>query len=125
MRSRMLAALGALALSAATLTLTAQPAAASDCNHPHPFLDGTGGYVNGSNVNLRTGPHYPPGLSCTSVAQLSYGLAAQFYCFGIGDTYSGWSTWTYVYVPARSRSGWVNDALLSGNGSNYYCGNNT
>ncbi len=124
MKARLAAVLGALALIGAMLVVTAQPAAASDCSHPHSFLDGTGGFVTGDFVNVRTGPHYPPGLSCSSVGQANYGYAAQYHCFGIGDTYNGWSTWTWVYVPAINRSGWVSDALLFDFGSFDYCGNN-
>ncbi|HET8683971.1 MAG TPA: hypothetical protein VFM54_19185 [Micromonosporaceae bacterium] len=119
---RVLAALSTAVLAAVMLVATAQPASASDCSHPHPFLDGTGGFVTGSNVNMRTGPHYPPGLSCTILNVLQYGWAAQYYCYTVGDSYSGWSTWTWVYVPAVGRAGWVNDALLQGNGSWSYCG---
>src|SRR5262249_533823 len=50
----------------------------------------SGGFA-ANNVRIRTGPH-------TTCAILGLGYPSHsvtYYCFDIGDTVNGWSTWTY------------------------------
>lgn len=121
MRSRRMFALaGAAGLFTGGLVAATGSPALAHCSHAHSFRDGTGGYITGTDAALRTGPHHT-NPACGIVDRAYYGQAAQYHCYTVGSTYSGWSTWTWSYVPALNRSGWINDALLAGNGSNYPC----
>ena len=99
----------------------AQPALASDCSHGHSNRDSTGGTFLGNGVNLRSGPHSPPGLSCPSNGQGQRGDGAAFHCWTFGDNVDGTSTWSWVRNTRTNVQGWVNDSLLSGNGSIEEC----
>ena len=122
MRSRrILGLVGAAGLLAGGLVATTGSPALANCSHAHSFKDGTGGYITGTDAALRSGPHHT-GTVCSVVGRAYYGQAAQYYCFTTnGSNYNGWTTWTWVYVPAINKQGWVNDYLLSGHGSNVLC----
>lgn len=99
----------------------AAPASAT-CGHYHTNIDNKYGQLfNGSNVNIRTGPH----TSCGSLGygQLSHGV--DFHCFTSGDRVSANGrttyTWTYLKDTSTGVSGWVADALLDGLGSGIAC----
>ncbi|SBT39067.1 hypothetical protein [Micromonospora narathiwatensis] len=103
------------------VTSVAAPASAS-CSHSHSNIDTAGGQlINGSNVNIRTGPH----TSCPSLGfgQLSHNV--DFWCYTSGDraTANGYTTysWTYLKDLTTGVSGWVADALLKNLGSNVAC----
>jgi len=114
--------LAGLAVSAAVVApVLAAPALATNCNHAHPDRDATVGSFIGSFVNIRRGPHNPPGFSCISDGQGQLGQAAAYFCFDVGDTVSGTSTWTYLRNNATGVQGWVHDSFLSGFGSNFRC----
>jgi hypothetical protein len=119
MRSRAIGALGALVLGATGLvvTATASPAAAT-CSHAHSNRDSNNGYINASDAAVRPGPH----ISCGLNGRAYRNQGVDYHCYTTGgDYYNGWSTWTWGYVPSIGRSGWINDALLSGNGSYVRC----
>ncbi|MFI7428809.1 hypothetical protein ACIBPB_17645 [Micromonospora sp. NPDC049836] len=99
----------------------AAPASAS-CSHAHSNIDTAYGQLfNGSNVNIRSGPH----TTCASAGygQLSHNV--DFHCYGSGDrvTANGHTTytWTYLRDTTTGVSGWVADALLDGLGSGIAC----
>ncbi|GAA1653564.1 hypothetical protein [Actinoplanes couchii] len=118
---RVFAFLGAAGMiTGGLVAATAAPALAS-CSHAHSDKDSTVGYITGTDAGVRPGPHYISPNACTPVYYALRGYAAEYQCYTTGDTYQGWSTWTWAYVPALGRSGWINDYLLSGNGSNYAC----
>ncbi|MFD2766210.1 hypothetical protein [Micromonospora eburnea] len=103
------------------VTGVAAPASAT-CSHPHSNIDsGSGKLFNGSNINIRTGPH----TSCPSngYGQLSHNV--DFWCYTSGDgvTANGYTThsWTYLKDTTTGVSGWVADALLKGLGSQIAC----
>lgn len=117
-----MAAAGVAALTVTgTVLVTAQPAFASNCSHPHRNADTATGSFIGNGVNIRTGPHNPPGLSCTSLGQGQSGDRADFHCWTFGDTVDGGSTWSYVRNTRTGVTGWVHDSLLSGVGSTVRC----
>jgi hypothetical protein len=118
MRSRLLGALSALMLACTGLVgLTAQPAAAA-CSYTHSNKDSATGYVTASDAAVRSGPLF----SCTIYGRAYKGYSVSYDCYTIGDTYNGYSTWTWGYVSAIGKSGWINDALLSNHGSSKFCG---
>lgn len=119
--------MGVILLAAAGTVMVpalAEPALASDCSHPHSNLDTTSGTFIGNGVNIRRGPHSPPGLSCTSDGQGQRGDGADFHCFTVGDNVDGISTWSWVRNTRTGVQGWVNDGLLSGLGSIRACAPN-
>ncbi|MFJ8580557.1 hypothetical protein [Micromonospora sp. NPDC093277] len=103
------------------VTSVAAPASAS-CNHSHTNYDSkSGSLFNGSNINIRTGPH-------TSCPSLGFGQAnhnVDFWCYTPGDgvTANGYTThsWTYLRDTTTGVSGWVADALLKNLGSLQAC----
>jgi hypothetical protein len=112
---------GMAATAAVVAPVLTAPALASSCSHAHPDRDTTVGSFIGTFVNIRRGPHNPPGLTCTSDGQGQLNQGAAYFCWDIGDTVSGTSTWTYVRNTATGVQGWVHDSLLSGFGSNFRC----
>jgi hypothetical protein len=99
----------------------AQPAFASNCSHSHRNADTGSGSFTGSGVNIRRGPHSPPGLSCTSDGQGQSGDGADYHCWTFGDTVDGTSTWSWVRNTRTGVQGWVHDSFLSGFGSSVRC----
>ncbi|MFR9780585.1 hypothetical protein ACL02O_31620 [Micromonospora sp. MS34] len=99
----------------------AAPASAS-CSHFHENVDTAYGQLfNGSNVNIRSGPH----TSCTSLGYGQLSHYVDFHCYHSGDrvTANGHTTytWTYLKDTTTGISGWVADALLDGLGSGIAC----
>lgn len=116
--------LGAVVLTVAGTILVpalAQPAFASSCNHGHRNADSVTGSFTGNGVNIRTGPHSPPGLSCTSLGQGQRGDGADFHCWTFGDAVGDFTTWSWVRNTRTGVQGWVSDAFLSNGGSLVEC----
>jgi hypothetical protein len=114
-------AVGLLVAGSVVVPALAQPAAANNCSHAHSNLDATVGSFIGSGVNIRSGPHSPPPLTCSSNGQGQLGDGADYHCFTSGDTVSGTSTWTWVRNTRTGVQGWVHDSFLSGFGSFIAC----
>ncbi|NES14879.1 MULTISPECIES: hypothetical protein [Micromonospora] len=99
----------------------AAPASAT-CSHYHTNIDNKYGQLfNGSNINIRTGPH----TSCGSLGYGQLSHSVDFHCFTSGDRVSANGhttyTWTYLKDTTTGVSGWVADALLDGLGSGIAC----
>ena len=88
-----------------------------------------GQFFDDNFVNIRTGPHNPPGLSCTSLGQGQLTHNVQYWCFANGDTVTRgaetWFTWTFLRDTTTGVQGWVSDAYLDfrdgTRGSNRLC----
>jgi hypothetical protein len=85
---------------------------------PHSNKDSATGYVTATDAAVRSGASF----SCTIYGRAYKGYSVAYDCYTIGDTYNGYSTWTWGYVSAIGKSGWINDALLSNHGSSKFCG---
>jgi hypothetical protein len=90
-----------------------------DCSSPahsknDPIANGL--YFDGSNVNIRLGPH----LSCNTIlgeGQLNH--TVDYHCWAFGDavTRNGrtYTTWTHLHDVTTNKDGWVSDSLLDQN----------
>ncbi|ANZ39072.1 hypothetical protein BBK82_26350 [Lentzea guizhouensis] len=81
--------------------------------HAHSNKDTrTGPFFDGSNVNIRRGPH----TACRSDGQGQLSHTVDYHCFGTGDsvTRNGvtYTTWTYLRDVTTGVQGWVSDAFL-------------
>ncbi|MFD4669908.1 hypothetical protein ACFWNN_09245 [Lentzea sp. NPDC058450] len=86
--------------------------------HGHSNKDSrTGRLFDGSNVNIRRGPH----TACTSDGQGQLTHNVDYHCYAIGDsvTRNGvtYTTWTYLRDTTTGVQGWVSDSLLDLNPS--------
>jgi len=70
-----------------------------------------GPYFAGNGVNIRTGPS----TSCTSIGLGYLSHRVNYRCYGLGQSVSGWNTWTYLTDITTGKTGWVNDSLLDPN----------
>ncbi|WP_394618650.1 hypothetical protein JNUCC0626_05985 [Lentzea sp. JNUCC 0626] len=86
------------------------------CTHTHSNKDSrTGKLFDGSNVNIRRGPH----TACTSDGQGQLSHNVDYHCYTSGDavTRGGvtYLTWTYLRDTTTGVQGWVSDSLLDVN----------
>ncbi|MFJ1704704.1 hypothetical protein [Kitasatospora sp. NPDC088346] len=113
----------AAALAAGTLAVTVPAATAAEtgttgvCSYGHSNKDGGSGTITASALARRSGPY----LSCDAYGQAGQGTKIYYWCYRVGSSVNGKSTWTYGRIDGTGQEGWFADAYLSNGGATHAC----